>query len=525
MKLFTKILSLVLCLILICGIFAGCGKDGNESRVSSAPTNSLIGLGGGMGAGNGSKFALKIPEENLLYANTFETAWEGLGEGETVDLKLEKKNGSAYTTVLEKTGLSGTEFKDSTKLENETVYKLTLTAVAKDGTKTERLKEFTAVNLIKNTSVNAGMDFSFDGSISEKVLNNYLSRAISYVNANNDDAIRAILNTGTKYVCRSAAEWYPSEWFETNWLPIYKVLIEKAHAVDPDIVFESCIFETTGKDINTIKIPAFVFEAFGKKVENRTFDHRKMLFPDGFGKDMWASGYSLPDITQEETQMFIYYRACKIIDAGFEAIHLGQTKQTGKNDRNLKRWTKVINLIREYAKKNARRHYVIINSHHPSHDFKSADGTFLVDFNMSPMRPKEVGAANSSPQKCELDLESDAPYKKGIGGTSPSGWTTSKYPYLVEYDNYAPNKDDNVWGMDEISWIVNQPESYRRSFQTEVRKMVAALNNNGHVALIGKRSTSYTTNGIELYIMNNEKYCKGGLSDEDAIIAAFKAYK
>lgn len=524
MKPFKKILSLVLCLAMLSCVFAGCGKGNGETSNSSA-TNSIIGLGSGITTTDTSKFALKTPADTLLYANTLETAWEGLEEGETVDLKLEKKNGSAYTTVLEKSGLTGTEFKDSTNLENDGTYKITLTANLKDGTKTERFKEFTAVNLIKNTSVNAGMDFKFDGSISEKVLNNYLSRAITYTNANSDDAIRAILNTGTKYVCRSGAEWYPSEWFETNWLPIFKGLIEKAHSVDPDIIFEACIFETTGKDINTIKIPDWVFKAFGKEPENRTFDHRKMLFPDGFGKDMWASGYSMPDITREETQLFIYYRACKLIDTGFEAIHLGQTKQTGKNDRNLKNWTKVITLIREYAKKNARRHYVIINSHHPSHDFKSADGTYLVDFNMSPLRPKEVGAANSNPQKCVLNMEDNAPYKKGIKGTSPSGWTTNHYPYLVEFDNYDPHAADGVWGMDEISWIVSQPESYRRSFQTEVRKMVAALNENGHVALIGKRSTSYTTNGIELYIMNNEKYCKGGLSDEDAIIAAFKAYK
>ena len=141
------------------------------------------------------------------------------------------------------------------------------------------------------------------------------------------------------------------------------------------------------------------------------------------------------------------------------------------------------------------------------------------------MRPLPVGAANSSPQKCVLNMERDAPYSKNIKGTSPSGWTSNKYPYLVEFDNYDPNAGDSVWGMDEISWIVNQPEAFRRSFQTESRKMVAALNNNGHVALIGKRSTSFTTNGIELYMMNNAKYCKGGLSDEEAIIAAFKAYK
>ena len=101
---------------------------------------------------------------------------------------------------------------------------------------------------------------------------------------------------------------------------------------------------------------------------------------------------------------------------------------------------------------------------------------------------------------------------------------TSKYPYLVEFDNYDAEQGDAIWGMDESSWIANQPDSYRRSFFTEVRKMVAAFNNNGHVAIIGKRPAS-TDKAHGYYYMNNSKYFSDGFSDEDAIIAAFKAYK
>lgn len=518
MKSLKKLLSIVLCLSMLVCVFAGC-KGGNNTSTTSKGTLSI----NSTALSNFKMVSPTVGEK--YYTNTVDVAWEGLEKDETVSLKIEKKNGSSYTTVLEKTGLTGDSFKSDDKLENEGVYKISATVNLKDGNTVTKTAEVTVLNLVKNATVNQGMDFTFKGSISEKVLNNYLSRAITYTNANSEEAIRAILNTGTKFVCRAVAEWYPSKWFEDHWFPIYEELIAKAHEVDPEIIFEGTIFETTGKDIKEIKIPAFVFEAFGKEPEDRCFDHRKMLFPDGHGVNMWAQGYSLPDITREETQMFIYYRACRLIDIGVESIHLGQTLQTGKNDKNNKRWTKVIHLIREYAKKNARRNYVIINSHHPGHEFVGTDGVMLVDFNMAPLRPKETGAANSSPQKCVLDMNNDAPYSKKISGTSPSGWTSSKYPYMVEFDNYDPAAADAVWGMDEISWIVNQPEAYRRSFLTEVRKMVAALNNNGHVALIGKRSTSYTTNGIDLYMMNNAKYCEGGLSDEEAIIAAFKAYK
>jgi hypothetical protein len=504
--------------MLVC-VFAGCNGGNNTSGDTSKGTLSI-------NTAVLSNFKLVSPTAGeKYYTNTVDVTWEGLEKDETVSLKIEKKNGSSYTTVLEKAGLTGDSFKSDDKLDNEGVYKISAIVNLKDGNTVTKTVEVTVLNLVKNATVNQGLDFTFKGSISEKVLNNYLSRAITYENANTDEALRAILNTGAKYISRSAAEWYPSKWFEDDRLPIFEELIEKAHSIDPDIIFEGCIFETTGKDINDIKIPAFVFEAFGKEPEDRCFDHRKMLFPDGHGKNMWAAGYSLPDITREETQMFIYYRACKLIDIGVESIHLGQTKQTGKNDKNNKRWAKVIHLIREYGKKNARRNYIIINSHHPGHDFVGTDGVMLVDFNMAPLRPLPVGAANSSPQKCVLNMKDDAPYGKNISGTSPSGWTSSKYPYMVEFDNYDPTSADGVWGMDEISWIVNQPEAYRRSFLTEVRKMVAALNDNGHVALIGKRSTSYTTNGIELYMMNDAKYCKGGFDDEEAIIAAFKAYK
>ena len=518
MKSLKKLLSIVLCLSMLVCVFAGCKGGNNTSGDTSKGTLSI-------NTSVLSDFEMVSPTAGeKYYTNTVDVAWEGLEKDETVSLKIEKKNGSSYTTVLEKAGLTGDSFKSEDKLDNEGVYKISATVNLKDGNTVTRTVEVTVLNLVKNATVNQGLNFTFKGSISEKVLNNYLSRAITYENANTDEALRAILNTGAKYISRSAAEWYPSKWFEDDRLPIFEELIEKAHSIDPDIIFEGCIFETTGKDINDIKIPAFVFEAFGKEPEDRCFDHRKMLFPDGHGKNMWAAGYSMPDITREETQMFIYYRACKFIDIGVEAIHLGQTKQTGKNDKNNKRWTKVIHLIRDYAKKNARRGYVIINSHHPSHDFVGTDGVMLVDFNASPMRPKAVGAANSSPQKCVLNTDVDAPYTKNISGTSPSGWTTNHYPYLVEFDNYDAAQGDAVWGMDESSWIANQSDDYRRSFYTEVRKMVAAFNNNGHVALLGKRPAS-TKKAHGYYYMNNSKYFSDGFSDEEAIIAAFKAYK
>ncbi|MBQ8303367.1 MAG: hypothetical protein IJX79_05845 [Clostridia bacterium] len=529
-----KILSLVLCVVMLVCCFAGCSKNGTESSTSTGTSSvsqvgNIVGLGG---AGMGSKFALQSPSGKYWYTNTVSVEWSGLKDGETVSLKIEKKNGDKYTTLLEKTGLTGTTFKTNDKIENGIVYRLTAKAVAKDGTErvaanTTNGLEITALNLTKNTSVNAGMDFAFNGKISESVLNNYLSRAITYTitDENKEDAARAILNVGAKLICRTVADWYPSTTHEAK-LPEYTAIMDQIHAVDPDVVFEACIFETCGPEMNNIVIPKHVLKAFGKNEEERNFNYKKMLFVDGHTNAQWDATHGVPDITREETQMFIYYRACFYIDNGFESLHLGQTGFMGENDPTRKAWTKVIHMIRDYAKTHARRKYVFIDCHYPGRNFVGTDGVMLADFNMWPLRLTASRKAGdpASPQKCVLDLKVDTPYKNAVSGKSPSGWTTNNYPFLLEFDNYDPKSGHAVYYYDEISWIASQPDSYRRSFFTEVRKMVSNIDKRGHVALPGSRTTSSAKN-FSWYNMNNKNYCNNGFSDEDAIISAFKAYK
>ena len=520
-----KTIALVLCIAIFATLLVGCGKNNAETS-SSTPgmVGNVVGLGGNLS----SKLVLKSPSNEIYYGNTVSVSWSGLREGETLTLIIEKKDGNSYKKVLEKTGLTGTSFESGDKLENECVYRFTIKAVASDGT--ERAAdnngfECTVLNTTVKGDVNAGMNFTFNGSISEVVLNNYLSRAMTYTYAGGEiakDSKRVILNTGVKYVARAVVAWFPSPANEA-FLPGIKTWMDDIHKTDPDIIFEACIFETCGPEISNFEIPEHVFKAFGQTPEKRSFNYKKMLYPDGFGNAQWNATHGVPDITQLETQMFFYYRACNYIDMGIEALHLGQTGLMGRNDPERKSWTKVIHLIREYAKTHARRKYVLINSHYAGHNFVGTDGVMLADFTMFPLRLKPI---TGKPQTCELNFSLDAPYKKGIKGTSPSGWTTSKYPYLVEFDNYGtPSASSplNIWGYDEISWFANQPDAYRRQFLTDVRKMVAELNENGHVAMPGRRSTAGLS--VSWYIVNNSKYVKEGFSDEEAVIAAFKAYK
>jgi hypothetical protein len=290
--------------------------------------------------------------------------------------------------------------------------------------------------------------------------------------------------------------------------------------------------------MNTISIPAWVFEAFGKTPESRNFDYAKMMHSDGYGKDHWSKGSHIPDISKEETQMFFYYRACNYIDMGIESLHMGQMNLIGKgtiallgdNAGSSEAWTKVITLIREYAAKNARRHYVLINGHYPDQNLTSSvDGSMLVDFNafILKMKPesgeKDHAVSENNPQKNVLVQRSDL----NTDGISPSGWYNKEYPYLLEFDNYGGLVGDNTkmannWGYDQISWIANQPDSYRRDFLKHAYETIEGFNSVSHVTLIGRRTSYVLKKGKQdYYVMNDASYYASGFSDEATIKEIF----
>ena len=378
-------------------------------------------------------------------------------------------------------------------------------------------------------------NYNFKNSIPFEVLNNYLDRAVTYClcmcnlatydEAFIDEAFRFFLNTGAKYIQRASGEWYASACFEKYYGRV-KQKFEEIHKIDPDIIFEACIFETIGPEINEIPIPDWVFKAFWKVPEKRNFNVDLTVFEDGYGIGHWDSTHHIPDVTRLETQMFIYYRACNFINVGFEALHLGQVLLTGKNDVNNAVYAKLIGMIRDYAKKHSRRGYVLINAH--NNCFVSPNGEMLVDMIVAPCRVHaakgEVNHATSedNPQRCDIEpgYWGDSIYNSNMPGISPSGWRADKYPYLVEFDNYGgiladPNdKDKFVWGKDEIIWYVTQPASYRREFMKFIVNKVHGYNENGHVALVGYRGADFFSN-------NRSDNCLNGSGDEETIKEIF----
>ena len=374
-------------------------------------------------------------------------------------------------------------------------------------------------------------DFSFDYKISEEVLKNYLSRSITLSFLSSPDRDFSIIqNTGAKYISRANIPWQ-AETEYLNSISYYKKKINEIHSSNPDVIIETAIFETVWKNCETTPIPDWVFIAFNEQPSTRNFSYEKMLFPNGRYIDFWGDGGSVPDITQLETQMYFYYRACKYIDAGFEAIHWGQVMLIGENDTNYENYSKLFSMVRKYAAEHARRHFVLFNAH--THGVIGPDGKLLFDFHSYPIRikskPGEDAHAPSelNPQKTIFQANYlDAIYKKSLGGVTVSGWECNSLPYFVEVDNYGgyqkgslnkPEIDYWPWGMDEISWFVNQPSSYRSSWLQDAYTWVSNADEAGFLCLPGSRFFySIKKNKIIWYYANSNEF-----NDEKTIKAVW----
>ena len=385
--------------------------------------------------------------------------------------------------------------------------------------------------------------YYFDGEMPLEVLNNYLDRAMTYSLCGEGDPAkiryhllnngkRVIKNVGVKYVARATGPWIASGEEEADAFPVYEAAIKELHEFDPEIIFEACIFETCTNRVNNIPIEEDIQKLFGYKSETGYFncDNMKLTARDGYFLNRWSEGNHVPDITLPETQMFFYHRARKFIDMGYEALHLGQANLIGWSDEGNKCWTKVIRLIEEYARHHARRHYVIIDCHHPSQNFVGSDGIMLVDFNMFPLRvevapcERDHAVSEDNPQRCDIHPGlGDSVYLRGIKGISPSGWFSDKYPYMVEFDNWGSGKDHVTavgrWGYDEIAWWANQPQWYRHAFLKYVIERVAAYKENGHVASPGFRPAQIQNSPEHNYWIDSKEHYEFGFDDEEFVKA------
>jgi hypothetical protein len=368
--------------------------------------------------------------------------------------------------------------------------------------------------------------FKFDGTISRSVLENYLSRSITMeglLNGRGDlpDNIRMLHDIGAKYAGRALCLWNAENDFSNN-VKMARDAAPKVLAADPEMILEACVFETISPQVNRIAIPDRVFAAFGQPVEKRNFQFDAMIYPAGQQRAMGRNA-QVPDESRTETQMWFYFQAVTYIDLGCEAIHFGQVEIMNRNDPNNNHWAHLLDMVRDYAAKHARRHMVLCNGHTPTGGLMH-DGNPLLDFNAFPLRIMETP---DRPHEAILKLGfSDGFYNKSKGGLTFSGWTCKHLPYLVELDNYGVSRHPGeanakgefnwVWGYDEITWFAHQDKAYRAGWLQYAWDWVRKTDPNGWLEMPGSRTA--TAPDSRWYFANSPSPAvPTGLDDEQAI--------
>jgi hypothetical protein len=376
-------------------------------------------------------------------------------------------------------------------------------------------------------------NYRFDGTMSREVLENYLSRSISMEGLLNgrgdlDDNIRMLKTTGAKFIGRSLCLWGGEANLLRN-LDRAQKQVPKVHAADPEMILQACIFEIVTPQVEQVPVPDWAFVALGQPVEKRTFRYADMLYPSGQFKNHWGGRGSVPDVSRPETKLWFYFLAVSFIDAGFEAIHFGQTELMNHNDRSLEHYSQVLGLIRSYAAKHARRHMLVCDSHVPSGGLVR-EGKLLMDFHSFPLRIMEVA---DKPQEAVLKVGfSDGIYGRSKGGITPSGWKCEHLPYLVEIDNYGVSRQPGkpraggiwVWGYDEISWFAHQSKQYRADWLRYAWDWVRRTDPNGYLQMPGSRTLTSPLDRKRWYYANTPSpTVPDGLGDEEAIRAIWAA--
>lgn len=380
-------------------------------------------------------------------------------------------------------------------------------------------------------------EYQFDGNMSEEVLRSYLSRSMTLMylllgHGNLDDNIRMMTNCGVKFAGRAVYDWGREEGGE---LALPQKLeragrdAAKVHAADPEIILQACVFEIVSSDVDKLPVPAWVFVELGEPVEHRNFRYNDIIYADGTGKNRWGQGASVPDVSRPETKRWFFFLAASYLDIGCEAIHFGQAELMNKYDPNSDHWFAVLDAVRAYAKKHARRHFVLCDAHVPGGGLVR-NGKLLFDFHSFPLRIEELPG---KPRQAKLRAGyADAIYGRSKGGLTPSGWRCEHLPYLVEFDNYGSSRQPGqagmgpfwVWGWDEITWFSQLPENDRDEWLRYAWNWIRDHDMAGYLEMPGYRCLSRAADGERWYHVNQaSSTTPEGFGQEQAVRAIWAA--
>ncbi len=384
----------------------------------------------------------------------------------------------------------------------------------------------------------AAPDFRFDSTISREVLENYLSRSISFTELLHDDLkqarnargvdprdnIRMLVGSGAKLVGRALMMWGGENNLAAR-LATAKPYIDTLHSLDPDMILQAAIFEYVTRSVETLAIPPRVFAEFGQPVVTRNFKFADIIYADGRS----LGGIpSVPDMSRLEARMWFFFLATSYIDVGIEGFHFGQVGLMDQNDKGHAGWLDMLGRVRAYAHQHARRHMVICDAHtSPGRNGGEGgyveNGKLLFDVHAFPLRIAEVAG---QPYQGVLKVGySDALFTKSKGGITPSGWSCAHLPYIVEFDNFGsgkvgqPNQDPFIWGWDEITWFSLRTETERNDWLRYAVKWIADTDPIGHLEMPGSRVISPgSAGGPNWYWVNTKSAaCPNGYSTETTI--------
>ena len=375
-----------------------------------------------------------------------------------------------------------------------------------------------------------GPDYTFDGAMTEQVLSSYLSRAVSHqvLYTDGDDAlladdIRMFVHIGAKFIGRASIIWETPADLDAHFATA-SWLAERVHAADEEIILQAGLFEIVDTAVEAVAIPAWVFEAFGLPPQARTYDYDAMLYGDGSLVDYFGAGSSIPDMSQPETRMWFYHRARLYLDAGFEAIHFGVVDAMAVNDPTHEHYADLLGRVRAYAQSNARRHWVLCDTHHKTGWVY--EGHTLFDFLSYPLRVQE-GESGALSGVLQAGAE-DTIYGQTLGGITPAGWEAPRLPYIVEFDNWGSSGQGGqdiggiwVWGYDEIDWFARLDAPSRDAWLSYAHSWVRATDPYGHLQFPTRRILADPIDERYYWYSANRPSgaCENGFDQENAMRA------
>lgn len=380
---------------------------------------------------------------------------------------------------------------------------------------------------------------------SREELNGILSRAVTASRLNESetlsDDLRMLGDIGVRFIGRSVYAWINpiDQEAEDAHIAAAASLADRVHReIGDEVVLQACLFEAIYPQVDHIDIPAWVFDDLGEAPQTRRFRYEDMtsaaVRAPGQGQGSpWAGG-AVPDLSLPETQRWFYYRARRYLEAGIEALHIGQLHLIAGADVGYAGIQKLVAAIRQAAVRHARRGWVILDAH--SHGV-SHNGRLLLDFTS---RPLSARAITSRPQGIALIRRGQT-----LPGIHPGGWECEDAPVLLEVDNWhgvslpqdaALWMDMNKraaagrWGWDDVSWLAHQTPAERHGFLAYAEAWSRLQGPEWYFQPpvrrpLGRGAWQRQDGTAILYYHANRRTwaCPHGWGDEDALAALFSA--